>query len=698
MIIVKLIMICLYEIYYIHTIYIIYMNTFNNCILLVVFNYSNCISNKDFIKNIYAKYFKKIIFYSDYPIIEDNEMNFINIEKGYFTHRIFNEFYNKYKILIDESDGLFYTMDDNIINVNILNLFDNSKIIYYSNPTENNNFKLDYINNHSGWNWEIGFGKKSVNNLINDSEFKEFKIDKFSGNFSDFFYLPKKYLTEKLFKLFELFGKHDVFLEIAIPSVIHNIETDKLQYNIFKSEILWDDRQKFFNKDYVYNSLNKKNLFLHPIKFNQNPNSKLWLDDYFNNKIRYIKNDRCIIITTINQPTKQILYYADILDWDLIIVGDSKTNDELYKDINCRYLGLKEQQELFPSIYDKIPLKSYTRKMFGYLYAIKNKYTTIYDTDDDNKYTEILNSYENNFKINENIDFPGYDIKCSTILGFHHNKINDEMNEFIKINSICPSNFTFDKRNNKLWLKDNKLGISINATPNKNCISGIFREVKTSNTEGFVNLYKNYTDANIWPRGIPPEHSSIDIVPELSDELPKVNGKVLEVSIIQGLVNNDPDVDAYYRININNKPFIFEKDPGYDIILNKNSVCPFNTQNTFWTDPSMFYAMYLPVTVTFRYTDILHGFVALYQLWKNNKTIKFTFPTAFQERNEHDLQKDYDSEVSMYETAEQVISLLEQNKDATIQEVYSILADNNIVDKSELDVLNEWMRLVESFN
>jgi hypothetical protein len=52
----------------------------------------------------------------------------------------------------------------------------------------------------------------------------------------------------------------------------------------------------------------------------------------------------------------------------------------------------------------------------------------------------------------------------------------------------------------------------------------------------------------------------------------------------------------------------------------------------------------------------------------------------------------------MYETAEQVISLLEQNKDATIQEVYSILADNNIVDKSELDVLNEWMRLVESFN
>jgi hypothetical protein len=41
---------------------------------------------------------------------------------------------------------------------------------------------------------------------------------------------------------------------------------DKLQYNSFKSEILWNDRDKFLNKDYVYNSLNNNNLFIHPIK------------------------------------------------------------------------------------------------------------------------------------------------------------------------------------------------------------------------------------------------------------------------------------------------------------------------------------------------------------------------------------------------------------------------------------------------
>lgn len=77
------------------------MTDFKNSILLVVFNYSNCICNKDFIKSIYEKHFKKIIFYSDYPIIDDNEVNFIDINRGFFTHKIFNNFYKKYKFLID---------------------------------------------------------------------------------------------------------------------------------------------------------------------------------------------------------------------------------------------------------------------------------------------------------------------------------------------------------------------------------------------------------------------------------------------------------------------------------------------------------------------------------------------------------------------------------------------------------------------
>jgi hypothetical protein len=324
-------------------------------------------------------------------------------------------------------------------------------------------------------------------------------------------------------------------------------------------------------------------------------------------------NKKCIIITTINRPTEQILYYTNIPDWKLIVVGDSKTEDSNYKNINCIYLGLEEQKDLFPSFYDKIPLKSYTRKMFGYLYAIKNQYSVIYDTDDDNVFLGDINNYN------------------------------------------------------------------------------IKRPIKSCSQIGFVNLYKIFTREHIWPRGIPPDDNSINIEPELSDL--QLN---MDYAIIQGLVNNDPDVDAYYRININNSEFSFEKDSRYDVVLNKGAVCPFNTQNTFWIEPSMFYALYLPTTVSFRYTDILRGFVALFQLWKKNKTIKFTLPTAFQKRNEHDLQKDYESEVSMYETANKVIELLSTNSNSTISEMYLILAENKIVDKSELDVLNEWLKIIES--
>jgi hypothetical protein len=375
-----------------------------------------------------------------------------------------------------------------------------------------------------------------------------------------------------------------------------------------------------------------------------------------------------------------------MIGWDLIIIGDKKTNNNSYKNLNCIYLGLEEQQKLFPSIYDKIPLNSYSRKMFGYLYAAKNKYSIIYDTDDDNKYIENLNSFKNNFKYINNTDLLENDIHNEKLKTFNYEDIN---NNKIKLNKSI-THFTFDKTNNNLFLKYTSENTnSIKKTVNINCISGIFKKEKICSYNGFVNIYKIYTDSNIWPRGIPPNHKSIYITPELSDT--KCD---MSIGVIQGLVNNDPDVDAYYRININNNSFNFDKNENYDVILNKYTICPFNTQNTFWIDSSMFYAMYLPISVTFRYTDILRGFIALYQLWKNNKTIKFTFPTAIQNRNNHDLNKDYESEESMYNTVELVIQLLNNNKDATIQEIYSILEENKIVNKMEIDVLNEWMKLL----
>jgi hypothetical protein len=320
---------------------------------------------------------------------------------------------------------------------------------------------------------------------------------------------------------------------------------------------------------------------------------------------------KCVIVTTINKPSDQVKYYSYLDGWDLIIVGDSLTRKDDFNEINCVYLGLEEQKNLYPTFYDIVPLKSYTRKMFGYLYAINNNYNVIYDTDDDNQYFKDLN------------DFRTHTLKPELV-----------------------------------------------------------------DASGFVNLYKLYTDKHIWPRGIPKNHPSAQITPKT-----QIDDTNLRPTVIQGLVNNDPDVDAIYRLENNVDGFVFEKNLDLNVKLQKYSVCPINTQNTFWFDESDFYLLYLPTTVSFRYTDILKGVIALYQLWKKDKTVVFTSATAIQLRNFHDLQKDLESERVMYDTIEDVINILNKNKSATLFEVYTELYKNGIVKESELNVLSEWLHL-----
>ena len=40
-----------------------------------------------------------------------------------------------------------------------------------------------------------------------------------------------------------MFSKHEVFLEISIPTIINNIERDKSQFQPFTDEVLWVNRE-----------------------------------------------------------------------------------------------------------------------------------------------------------------------------------------------------------------------------------------------------------------------------------------------------------------------------------------------------------------------------------------------------------------------------------------------------------------------
>ncbi len=207
----------------------------------------------------------------------------------------------------------------------------------------------------------------------------------------------------------------------------------------------------------------------------------------------------------------------------------------------------------------------------------------------------------------------------------------------------------------------------------------------------FVNIYSYFTDKKVWPRGIP-------LRCVLDAETPKAEAaKNLKVGVWQFLADEDPDVDAIYRLT-NNTPIYFNwREP---LVLDQGTCCPFNSQNTYFRK-EVFPLLYLPSTVTFRFTDILRGLVAQPVLWAAGYHLGFAGATVLQKRNPHDYLKDFESEIPCYLQAEKVVQIAKEavSSEKTISEnllsVYRALSVKGIVSEKELEILSCWLDLVD---
>lgn len=97
-------------------------------------------------------------------------------------------------------------------------------------------------------------------------------------------------------------------------------------------------------------------------------------------------NPDWLVITTISAPNEAIEQFLELLSptWEIVIVGDNKTPDAAWKDAGVHYLSMDRQLELFGDFARFAPGNHYSRKNFGYLYAIMNGAQCILETDDDN--------------------------------------------------------------------------------------------------------------------------------------------------------------------------------------------------------------------------------------------------------------------------------------------------------------------------
>ena len=235
-------------------------------------------------------------------------------------------------------------------------------------------------------------------------------------------------------------------------------------------------------------------------------------------------------------------------------------------------------------------------------------------------------------------------------------------------------------------------------TDDDNAPNGIWtpREEVTSagtvNAKGWLNVYGLFTSENIWPRGLP--------LDRVRAPLPPV-GKTQSVRapIQQGLANLSPDVDAVWRL-ILDKDFKF--DDGPSVLLSRGVWCPFNSQTTWWW-PSAYPLMYLPSFCPFRMTDIWRSFIAQRCLWEFADGVVFHHAEVDQERNFHNLMRDFADEVPGYLKNTQIMEILEgltlkagpENASGNLRKCYEALVAAKVFPETELPLVEAWIADVE---
>jgi hypothetical protein len=206
----------------------------------------------------------------------------------------------------------------------------------------------------------------------------------------------------------------------------------------------------------------------------------------------------------------------------------------------------------------------------------------------------------------------------------------------------------------------------------------------------WINLYRYFSDATIWPRGLP-----LDSIHGALPPYETLHAEQRTCPIQQGLADENPDVDAVYRL-ILPLPQRFRRDRR--IAIGPGAWCPFNSQNTAWW-PEAFPLLYLPAHCSFRMTDIWRSLVAQRIATENGWWILFHEPTVWQERNEHNLMRDFADEVPGYLHNRAIASALAalplqagvEHLGENLRRCYEALIALEVVGRDELPLLDAWL-------
>jgi len=201
----------------------------------------------------------------------------------------------------------------------------------------------------------------------------------------------------------------------------------------------------------------------------------------------------------------------------------------------------------------------------------------------------------------------------------------------------------------------------------------------------FINVYKHFSHEHIWPRGFPLDQILISTT--APDTLQKVEVSSSNSPVLQGLADLEPDVDAIYRLTIGKQIKFNQNTP---FLIAPGSYCPLNSQNTLWY-PEAYPYLFLPASVPSRVTDIWRGYIVQRFLHLENKGVIFHSANVYQERNYHNLNRDFQEEIDLYTKTQKLVNALDgySGKYSSLMEY---LAAHDLVGSQELPIFAAWIQ------
>jgi hypothetical protein len=208
--------------------------------------------------------------------------------------------------------------------------------------------------------------------------------------------------------------------------------------------------------------------------------------------------------------------------------------------------------------------------------------------------------------------------------------------------------------------------------------------------QGWINAYRWFSDIQIWPRGLPLQNAHRAAPPA-----PLGAAAPIDAPIQQGLANGSPDVDAAWRLLMDQEVTFKVAD---SVSLPSGAWCPFNSQSTWWF-AAAYPLLYLPSFVSFRMTDIWRSFIAQRCLWAMGHGVVFHGAEVFQDRNPHNLLRDFEQEIPGYLGNDKFRKVLEaldlppggERVADNLHRCYEALVGANLIEAREMPLLGAWL-------